>query len=75
MYAPLAMEGGTTLCSVTDSIEPALDKAKEASQGKDVRIGGGVSVIRQYLAGALIDEMHLAFAPVRPEKENTHLSG
>jgi dihydrofolate reductase len=62
--APLVMEGGTTFHFVTDGIESALKQAKEAAGGKDVRIGGGVSVIRQYLAAGLIDEMHLAFAPV-----------
>jgi dihydrofolate reductase len=62
--APLAMEGETTFYFVTDGIASALEKAKEAAQGKEVRIGGGVSVIRQYLATALIDEMHLAFAAV-----------
>jgi len=62
--APLVMEGGTTFYFVTDGSESALVKAKDAAQGKDVRIGGGVSVIREYLAGGLIDEMHLAFAPV-----------
>lgn len=58
------MEGGTVFSFVTDGIESALAKAKDAAQGKEVRIGGGVSVIRQYLAAGLIDEMHLAFAPV-----------
>jgi dihydrofolate reductase len=58
------MEGETTFYFVTDGIASALEKAKEAAQGKEVRIGGGVSVIRQYLATGLIDEMHLAFAPV-----------
>jgi dihydrofolate reductase len=62
--APLVMEGGTTFYFVTDGIESALEKAKEAAQGKDVRIGGGASSIRQFLAAGLIDEMHLAFAPV-----------
>jgi dihydrofolate reductase len=62
--APLAMEGETTFYFVTDGIASALKKAKEAAQGKEVRIGGGVSVIRQYLAAGLIEEMHLAFAPV-----------
>jgi len=62
--ASLSMEGGTTFYFVTDGIESALKKAKEAAQGKEVRIGGGVSIIRQYLAAGLIDEMHLAFAPV-----------
>lgn len=61
---PLTMEGGTTFYFVTDGLEAALQKAKEAAKGKDVRIGGGVSVIRQYLAAGLIDEMHLAVSPV-----------
>ncbi len=58
------MEGGTTFHFVTDGIESALKKAKEAAGDKDVRIGGGVSVIRQYLQAGFIEEMHLAFAPV-----------
>jgi len=62
--SPLAMEGGTTFHFVTDGLESALKKAKEAAEGKDVRIGGGVSVIRQYLNADLIDEMHLAVSPV-----------
>ncbi len=60
----LAMEGGTTFHFVTDGLECALRKAKDAAQGKDVRIGGGVSVIRQYLIAGLIDELHLAASPV-----------
>jgi len=62
--SPLAMEGGTTFHFVTDGLESALKKAKEAAQGKEVRIGGGVSVIRQYLIAGQIDEMHLAVSPV-----------
>ena len=62
--APLAMQGGTTFHFVTDGMESALKQAKDAAQGKDVRIGGGVSVIRQYLVGGHIDEMHLALSPV-----------
>jgi dihydrofolate reductase len=62
--APLVMEGGTTFYFVTEGLEAALGKAKRAAQGRDVRIGGGVSVIHQYLAARLIDEMHLAVAPV-----------
>jgi dihydrofolate reductase len=58
------MKGGTTFQFVTDGIEAALKQAKEAAQGKDVRIGGGVSTIRQYLATGFIDEMHLALSPV-----------
>jgi dihydrofolate reductase len=61
---PLAMEGGTTFHFVTDGLDSALKRAKEAAQGKDVRIGGGVSVIRQYLIADQIDEMHLALSPV-----------
>ncbi len=62
--ASLAMEGGTTFHFVNDGLESALRKAKEAAQGKEVRIGGGVSVIRQYLVAGLIDELHLAVSPV-----------
>jgi len=62
--APLAMEGGTTFHFVTDGIEAALKQARAAAQGKDVRIGGGVSAIRQYLVAGHIDEMHLALSPV-----------
>jgi dihydrofolate reductase len=62
--APILMEGGTRFHFVTDGIQSALSQAKEAAGGKELRIGGGVSVIRQYLAAGLIDELHLAFAPV-----------
>jgi dihydrofolate reductase len=60
----LVMQGGTTFHFVTDGIESALQRAREAAQGKDVRIGGGVSTIRQYLSAGHIDEMHLAISPV-----------
>lgn len=60
---PLEMEGGTTFYFVTDGIETALARARESAKDRDVRIGGGVSTIRQYLQAQLIDEMHLAFAP------------
>ena len=62
--SPLIMEGGTTFHFITDGLESALTKAKDAANGKDVRIGGGVSVIRQYLSAGHIDEMHLAVSPV-----------
>ena len=62
--APLAMKGGTAFYFVTDGLESALRQAKAAAGGKDVRIGGGVSVIRQYLLAGQIDEMHLAVSPV-----------
>lgn len=61
---PLIMEGGTTFNFVTDGAEAALKLAQAAAKGKDVRIGGGVSTIRQYLAAGLIDEMHFALSPV-----------
>jgi len=60
----ITMEGGTVFHFITDGIEFALVRAKEAAQGKDIRIGGGTSTIRQYLEKGLIDEMHLAFSPV-----------
>ena len=61
---PLEMKGGTTFYFVTDGIEAALARAKEAAGGKDVRLGGGVSTVRQYLQAGLVDEMHLAISPV-----------
>ena len=61
---PIVMEGGTTFHFVTDGVESALNQARDAAQGKDVRIGGGISTIQQYLRARLIGEMHLAVAPV-----------
>ncbi len=61
---PIAMKGGTEFRFVTDGIESALAQAKEAAGGKDVRLGGGVATIRQYLRAGLIDELHLAVRPV-----------
>jgi dihydrofolate reductase len=60
---PLPMKGGTTFHFVTGGIREALSRAKEAATGKDVRVGGGASTIRQYLEAKLLDELHLAFAP------------
>jgi dihydrofolate reductase len=62
--APIVMEGGTTFHFVTNGIVSALKEAKAVAGGKDVKIGGGVSTVRQYLTAGLIDEMHLAVAPV-----------
>ena len=62
--APLVMEGGTTFHFVTDGIRVALERAREAAMGKDVRIGGGAATIRQYLRERLIDELHIAISPV-----------
>ena len=61
---PIPMKGGTVFNFVTDGIHAALEKAKAAAGGGDVRLGGGVSTIRQYLQAGLIDEMHLALRPV-----------
>lgn len=60
----VSMKGGTVFHFVTDGIESVLEKARSAADGKDIRIGGGTSTIRQYLQAGYIDEMHLAFAPV-----------
>jgi dihydrofolate reductase len=61
--AAIEMEGGTTFHFVSDGIHAALERARTAANGRDVRVGGGVATIRQYLAAGLIDEMHLAVAP------------
>ena len=58
------MDGGTTFHFVADGAEAALQRAREAANGLDVRLGGGASTIRQYLTAGLVDEMHLAVAPV-----------
>jgi dihydrofolate reductase len=60
----IQMEGGTTFHFVTGGIHEALERAREAANGMDVRIGGGANVIRQYLQEALIDELHIAISPV-----------
>ena len=60
----LAMKGGTTFHFVTGGIEEALARAREAAGPRDVRLGGGVSTIRQYLEAGLVDLMHLAYSPV-----------
>ena len=61
---PVTMQGGTIFHFVTDGIEAALARAKEAASGKDIRLGGGIATIREYLSARLIDEMHLAVSPV-----------
>ena len=62
--APLEMKGGTTFYFITEGIHAALEQAKAAAGGKDIRLGGGAATIRQYLAAGLIDELHLAVRPV-----------
>ena len=61
---PLTMQGGTTFHFVTEGIDEALKRAREAAGAKDIRVGGGPATIRQYLRAGLIDEMHLAISPV-----------
>jgi dihydrofolate reductase len=60
----IVMKGGTVFHFVTDGVRTALNQAFAAADGKDVRLGGGVATIRQYLQARLVDEMHLAVAPV-----------
>jgi dihydrofolate reductase len=62
--APLAMKGGTTFHFVTGGIGEALTRAREAAGGRDIRVGGGVATVREYLRARLIDELHLAVSPV-----------
>ena len=62
--APLAMAGGTEFQFVTGGIHTALEKARAAAGDRDVRVGGGVSTIRQYLRAGLVDDLHLAIRPV-----------
>ena len=61
---PIVMEGGTTFHFVTDGIHAALERARAAAGMRDVKIGGGVSTVRQYLRAGLIDELHFAISPV-----------
>ncbi len=63
-HPPIKMEGGTTFFFITDGIKSALDQAKAAAGNLDVKIGGGVSTVRQYLEAGLIDELHYAVSPV-----------
>jgi dihydrofolate reductase len=58
------MQGGTTFQFVTGGIHEALDLARKAANGKDVRIGGGVNTVQQYLRAGLVDELHIAISPV-----------
>jgi dihydrofolate reductase len=62
--ASVQMKGGTTFHFITDGIQAALDRAMAAARGQDVRLGGGVGTIRQYLQARLVDEMHFAISPI-----------
>jgi dihydrofolate reductase len=73
--APIEMKGGTTFIFVTKGIEAALEQAKLAANGRDVKIGGGVDTVRQYLRAGLIDELHFALSPVVLGKGEAMLAG
>ena len=62
--SPLEMKGGTTFYFVTDGIEAALQRARLSAGSKDIRLGGGVATIREHLFARLVDELHIAIAPV-----------
>lgn len=72
---PLEMKGGTTFHFVTDGIHSALEQAKAAAGGREVRIGGGPATIRQFLKAQLIDELHLALRPMFLGKGEPLLAG
>ncbi|WP_415908348.1 dihydrofolate reductase family protein [Oleiharenicola sp. Vm1] len=72
---PIPMAGGTTFYFVTDGIHAALQQARAAAGGRDVRIGGGVATVRQYLQAGLIDELHLAISPVLLGRGESLLAG
>jgi dihydrofolate reductase len=63
-HEPITMEGGTTFDFVTEGIEAALERAVAAAGGRDVRLGGGAATIQEYMRAGLLDELHLAVAPV-----------
>jgi dihydrofolate reductase len=72
---PIEMSGGTTFHFVTDGIESALQKAREAAGEKDIKIGGGVQTVRQYIQAGHVDEIHLAVAPVALGQGESLFSG
>jgi dihydrofolate reductase len=77
-HASIAMQGGTTFHFVTDGIAAALERARDAAAGNDVRLGGGAATIQQYLRAGLIDELHLAIVPIllgSGERLFDHLDG
>ena len=73
--ASITMEGGTTFHFVTDGIHSALERARAGAQGKDVRIGGGVATVRDYLRAGLVDEVHLALSPALLGQGESLLAG
>ncbi len=72
---PLEMKGGTVFHFVTGGIHEALQRAREAAAGKDVRVGGGVATVRQYLQAGLVDQMHLVQSPVLLGRGEALLAG
>lgn len=72
---PLVMQGGTTFHFVTRGIEEALRLARQAAGTKDVKIGGGVATVRQYLEAGLVDSIHLAVSPVALGRGEALLAG
>jgi dihydrofolate reductase len=76
--ASIEMEGGTTFHFVDEGIDVALERAFDAANGSDVRVGGGAATIQQYLRAGLVDEMHLAIVPIllgSGERLFDHLDG
>ena len=77
-HAPIEMQGGTTFHFVEDGIEAALERATDAAGEADIRLGGGVATIQQYLRAGLVDDLHLPIVPVllsRGERLFDHLEG
>jgi dihydrofolate reductase len=77
-HAPIEMNGGTTFHFVDDGIESALAQATAAADGADIRLGGGMSTVQQYLAAGLVDELQLSVVPIllgRGERLFDHLDG
>ena len=74
----ISMEGGTTFHFVSDGVEAARDRALDAADGNDVRVGGGAATVQQYLRAGLIDDLHLAIVPIlvgNGERLFDHLDG
>jgi dihydrofolate reductase len=72
---PVEMQGGTTFHFVTGGIETALERAQTLAGGKNIRLGGGATTLQQYLRAALVDEMHLAIAPILLGRGESLLGG
>ena len=72
---PVEMQGGTTFHFVTGGIEEALQQARAAAGARDVKIGGGVETVRQYVQAGRVDEIHLAVAPIALGQGESLFSG